>query len=339
MNSQKWMKGHFGTLAICIMLCNCASAGIPDSILRGLEEIGPALKRVCSSSVDDAARATGKLSGSESVIRTADEAEMKSLRPLEETLLRAVPALRRCPPQLVPAAGKIVRKLGPAFADDAVKVTGQFGDDAAVVIDKMGSRGMYYLLNNGDKVVKGFRSAGAIGKGEQYLELLAKYGDRFIRHIDSHKLLYGGGTTLAVVLSNPKPYLDAGDKTVRTVSSEAIVPVAREAVVPIVTSTLSKCIDGGVSLFQKSMDIVGTNGVLAVLILVIMMKWGVRWTLENYYSWRRLRNEFIPENQDKTSAEADIRNNVVSHTRADNSAIPKVSTSSECEEVKYEKHA
>ncbi len=207
----------------------------------------------------------------------------QAARALATTVERAAaPSLRfsNVARTLAPAQLRVVERLLTQFGPEAIEASARlataYGDDAVRVVQALGRRGRYYLEVHGKTVTQGLRLANKAGHGERYLALLARYGDRFVKHLDQHKLLYGGGAALTAFLVNPEPFVDATGKLAGTVAEKVVVPVGREIAVPVAKETLetgSRTVISGLELVLKTL---GGFGLFSILACALLFRYGLR---------------------------------------------------------------
>ncbi len=226
------------------------ATGLPWGAAHGI--VPSWFKGVCSrvarpavrSGADDAARLTGRsaaaLAGrqADDAVRLAGRAATGLTRNQADDLARVAVALTRAglqvPPARLPAVTRAVIRLeeilGRACAREAVTLGSAWTSTAVDVCARLGQRGVYYLERHGPRLDTWYRAAQAAGRPVEFLETLARYGDRFIAHLDQHKALYAGGAALAAFLANPEPVFQGVGVITEQVVSGAVEPIARTTI-------------------------------------------------------------------------------------------------------------
>ncbi|NLI76506.1 MAG: hypothetical protein GX442_08695 [Candidatus Riflebacteria bacterium] len=193
------------------------------------------------SGADDAARLTGRSaaalarSQADDVARLAGRSAAGLTRSQADDLARVAAALTRAglkvPPARLPAVTQAVIRLeeilGRACAREAVALGSAWTSTAVDVCARLGQRGVYYLERHGPRLDTWYRAAQTAGRPVEFLETLARYGDRFITHLDQHKALYAGGAALAAFLADPEPVFQGAGVITEKVVSGAVEPIAR----------------------------------------------------------------------------------------------------------------
>jgi hypothetical protein len=110
------------------------------------------------------------------------------------------------PPPLVKKPGIAEPVLGKKLGANAVRALDATGPQA---------RSRLKTMVEGGELAK-------IGRSQELLEVIAKYGDRAANFVWEHKGVLVGGTLLAGFLANPAPYLEG----TRILAAEIIRPVA-----------------------------------------------------------------------------------------------------------------
>ncbi|HNV69350.1 MAG TPA: hypothetical protein PKO06_06600 [Candidatus Ozemobacteraceae bacterium] len=224
--------------------------------------------------------AEGVEEGAEQVLKKGSRRSGTALVPNAGRSAGAGKGLTRAGRALSPvqaqAFEQLLKHLGPEAVETATRLAVQYSDDGVRVMNKLGRRGRYYLEAHGPSVSQGLRAATKMGQGERYLELLARYGDRFINHLDQHKLLYAGGTAFAVFLANPQPFVDSAlDVTKKTVDT-VVVPTAREVILPVTKEVLQTGSLTTLSSLELVLQTLGGFGLLSILLALLVLRYGVR---------------------------------------------------------------
>jgi hypothetical protein len=65
-----------------------------------------------------------------------------------------------------------------------------------------------------------------IGRGEELLGVVGKFGDRGMQFIYKHRKVLAGGAALAAFLANPQPYIDGTLELASLVGETVVKPIA-----------------------------------------------------------------------------------------------------------------
>jgi len=167
-------------------------------------------------------------------------------------------AVRKTGPQgikLIDEAGanghEVARLLGK-FGDDArgivrdparLALAGKYGDEAAEAIikhpaiaepvvaayGKAGAKAMSEVGVENGRRLAAMVDAGElakIGRGEELLGVVGKFGDRGMQFIYKHRKVLAGGAALAAFLANPQPYIDGTLELASLVGETVVKPIA-----------------------------------------------------------------------------------------------------------------
>jgi len=135
----------------------------------------------------------------------------------------------------------------------------QYGADAAKITQQLNAKGQYFLHRHGDKLISQLQGAQKLGLENKYLEGIALYGDRFINHINEHKLLYAGGAVLTSFINNPQPYLESATR----LGTE----VARETLPRVIEKTVSETGRVATETTGQFFSTLGNKGLFLIIIL------------------------------------------------------------------------
>ncbi len=178
-----------------------------------------------------------------------------------------------------PAAMKLVAQHGEGAAAVLVKHAGV----AEPVVEKLGAPAIRALEATGPQggrrvaMMLADGDLGKIGRTEEVLEVIAKYGNRGAAFVWEQKGALAVGTTLAAFLSRPEAFINGAEKLGGTVAENVAKPLVENAVRPlaevpgkVVDKTAEKMADGVAK---------GTNwtllfGVVALtLVGVAVLRW------------------------------------------------------------------
>jgi hypothetical protein len=114
------------------------------------------------------------------------------------------------------AAGVLVKHAG-GIAEPVVE---RFGTGAVRALEAVGPQGgrRLAMMVEGGELAK-------IGRSEELLQLIAKYGDPAMDFIWRNKGSLAVGTTLAAFLASPETFLNAAQGMTRTVAENAVRPL------------------------------------------------------------------------------------------------------------------
>jgi hypothetical protein len=127
-----------------------------------------------------------------------------------------------------PTAMSLVARHGEGAAAVLVKHAGV----AEPVVEKFGARAVRALEATGGQGGRRLAMMTAdgeltrIGRSEELLEVVAKYGDRAMNFVWDHKGALAVTATLTAFLANPEPFLDGVEKITDTVAQNAVRPLA-----------------------------------------------------------------------------------------------------------------
>lgn len=128
-----------------------------------------------------------------------------------------------------PSAMNLVAKHG----DDAARVLVRHaGSVAEPVVERFGAPAVRALAAAGPQAGRRVAMLSAdghlarIGRTEEVLEVIARYGDRAVTFVWNNKGALAVGVTLAAFLANPEPFLDGTQKIAQVVGESAVRPLA-----------------------------------------------------------------------------------------------------------------
>lgn len=141
-----------------------------------------------------------------------------------------------------PAAMNLVVRHGEGAASALVK---HAGGAAEPLIERFGAPAVRALQAAGPQ--SGRRLAmmmadgqlAKIGRSEELLEVIARYGDRGATFIWEHKGVLVGGAVLTAFLANPEPYLNGTKELIATVGESVVKPTMDSVVKPAVSGVLT----------------------------------------------------------------------------------------------------
>jgi hypothetical protein len=115
------------------------------------------------------------------------------------------------------AAGVLVKHTG-GIAEPVVERFGAHAVHALEATGPQGGRRLAMMMEGGDLA--------RIGRTEELLEVIARYGDRAMDFIWRNKGSLAVGTTLAAFLASPETFLNAAQGMTQTVAENAVRPLA-----------------------------------------------------------------------------------------------------------------
>lgn len=197
----------------------------------------------------------GKEAADQGVKNLAEQAERLAVKHGDEALT----AFRKAEPQAIkliddageqaPQAVKLLSKYGDEAAwvvakpERLAKVT-QYGDDAAEALIKHNQVAVPLIDDLGKPAAQAMKSLSKqegrqlamlaadgslkkIGRTDEVLGVISKYGDRAMDFVWRNKVVLVGGTLLAAFLQNPEPYLDGLIKPVVSIPGQVAAEAAK----------------------------------------------------------------------------------------------------------------
>jgi hypothetical protein len=160
-----------------------------------------------------------------------------------------------------PRAIKLIDEAGPNGAE-AARLLGKYGDEARAIVSdparltlagKYGDEAAEAIIKHpaiAEPVVAAYGKAGAkamsevgvengrrlasmvdtgelakIGRGEELLGVVGKFGDKGMEFIYKHRKVLAGGAALAAFLANPQPYIDGTLELANLVGETVVKPI------------------------------------------------------------------------------------------------------------------
>ena len=245
--------------AACLVVCCLLLAHISAPRLRAAGKA-----QAVKETVEYVLEKFGKEAAKEGRERLAAETESLATRHGDEVFA----AVKKTGPRglrLIDEAGphgpEAARLLGK-FGDEAAAVVGnpsrlalagRYGDDAAEAMIKHPGIAEPVVAAYGKAGAKAMREVGVengrrlaamvdsgelakIGRGEELLGVISKYGDRGMQFVYKHRKLLAGAAVLTAFLANPQPYIDGTLDLAKLVGETVVKPIAEIPQQAVLTS-------------------------------------------------------------------------------------------------------
>jgi hypothetical protein len=195
----------------------------------------------------------GKEAAAEGSEKLAAKTEALAMKHGDEVLT----AVRKTGPRAI----KLIDEAG-ANGPEAARLLGKFGDDARAIVSdparlalagRYGDEAAEAIIKHpaiAEPVVAAYGKAGAkamsevgvengrrlatmvdtgelakIGRGEELLGVVGKFGDKGMEFIYKHRKVLAGGAALAAFLANPQPYIDGTLELASLVGETVVKPI------------------------------------------------------------------------------------------------------------------
>jgi hypothetical protein len=196
----------------------------------------------------------GREAAEEGAEKLAAKAEALALKHGDEVLV----AFRKTGPRALKlideagSSGQEAARLLANFGDDArqivgnparMSLAGKYGDEAVQAIikhpeiaepvvaayGKTGAKAMGELGVSNGRRLAGMVDSGELaklGRGEELLGVVGKYGERGMEFIYKHRKLLAGTAVLTAFLANPQPYIDGTLDLAKLAAENVVKPIA-----------------------------------------------------------------------------------------------------------------
>jgi hypothetical protein len=237
------------------------NAALPSVVLLGFAICAGVAAPARASSKAQAVKETiefvlekfGKEAVEEGTEKLAARTEALALKHGDEVLT----AVRKTGPRAI----KLIDEAGPNGAE-AARLLGKFGDEARPIVSdparlalagKYGDEAAQAIIKHpaiAEPVVAAYGKAGAkamsevgvengrrlasmvdtgelakIGRGEELLGVVGKFGDKGMEFIYKHRKVLAGGAVLTAFLANPQPYIDGTLDLASLVGETVVKPI------------------------------------------------------------------------------------------------------------------
>lgn len=232
-------------IVLLLGLALCASASSPA--------LAQSKTQVMKETIEFVMEKFGKEAAAEGSEKLAAKTEALALKHGDEVLT----AVRKTGPRAIKLideaganGGEAARLLGK-YGDEArgivsdparLTLAGKYGDEAAEAIikhpaiaepvvaayGKTGAKAMSEVgVENGRRLATMVDTGelAKIGRGEELLGVVGKFGDKGMEFIYKHRKILAGGTALAAFLANPQPYIDGTLELASLVGETVVKPI------------------------------------------------------------------------------------------------------------------